>query len=269
MIARYLRSLASLFAITVALSPALLAQTFVGSDNFNTGADTEWDAYYRLNSATQGTLSFTNSRLDFSTTTSGVGNYFLIWDSDGTTSTSPVSSSFTTSWVMQVTATNLLASGALPGSSFATIGIQVYNGGSEYYAVMLGASNSGFNVRAEDDSLAFNSISVADSSDVVLRMSWNASTQILATSYSLDGTTFNSVSNFNPISDWASATTSNGFNFGLFGNSNLTTGNIVTGNVYADNFSVSAVPEPSTYAAIAGVMALGVAAWRRRRAAKS
>lgn len=262
-----LKSSVQIAALLVALVTPAVAQVFVGSDNFNTGADTEWDAYYRLNSATQGTLSFTNSRLDFSTTTSGVGNYFLIWDSDGTTSTSPVASSFTTSWVMQVTATNLLSSGALPGSSFATVGIQVYNGGSEYYALMLGASNSGFNVRSEDDSQAFNSVSTGDSSDVVLRMSWNASTQILATSYSLDGTTFNSVSNFNPISDWASATTSNGFNFGLFGNSNLTSGNIVSGSVYADNFSISAVPEPSTYAAIAGLGALGLAFWRKRRKA--
>jgi len=36
-----------------------------------------------------------------------------------------------------------------------------------------------------------------------------------------------------------------------------------------DNFSVSAIPEPSTYAAIAGAAALGLAAWQRRRSAKS
>jgi hypothetical protein len=34
-----------------------------------------------------------------------------------------------------------------------------------------------------------------------------------------------------------------------------------------DNFSLTAVPEPSTYAAIAGVLALGLAFWHRRRKA--
>ena len=35
--------------------------------------------------------------------------------------------------------------------------------------------------------------------------------------------------------------------------------------MYADNFSVSAIPEPSTYAAIAGAGVLGLALWRRRQ----
>ena len=45
-------------------------------------------------------------------------------------------------------------------------------------------------------------------------------------------------------------------------------------SMFADNFSVvagatamSAVPEPSTYAAIAGLGALGLAFWHRRRKA--
>ena len=39
-----------------------------------------------------------------------------------------------------------------------------------------------------------------------------------------------------------------------------------SGHVSLDNVSVSAIPEPSTYAAVFGATALGVAAWRRRRA---
>lgn len=38
------------------------------------------------------------------------------------------------------------------------------------------------------------------------------------------------------------------------------------GHIALDNVSVSAIPEPSTYAAIFGATALGLAAWRRRRA---
>lgn len=38
------------------------------------------------------------------------------------------------------------------------------------------------------------------------------------------------------------------------------------GAVAVDNFAVSAIPEPSTYAFIGGILALGVAFWYRRRA---
>jgi hypothetical protein len=109
----------------VALSPALLAQVFVGSDNFDTGGSPNWESAYRLNSATDGSLAFTNNRLEYTTSVNGLGtpyhaNQFRVWNSDGTASTFVVSStSFTTSWVMQLTATNTLASGALASGNFA------------------------------------------------------------------------------------------------------------------------------------------------------
>lgn len=37
-----------------------------------------------------------------------------------------------------------------------------------------------------------------------------------------------------------------------------------TPNIWVDNFTISAVPEPSTYAAITGAAVLGLAFWRRR-----
>ena len=45
----------------------------------------------------------------------------------------------------------------------------------------------------------------------------------------------------------------------------INVGSIPSG-YYADNVSLTAVPEPSAYAALAGVAALGLAIWRRRRA---
>jgi hypothetical protein len=76
------------------------------------------------------------------------------------------------------------------------------------------------------------------------------------------------VATFLPQSQWDNSNSSlavnNGFNFGVFGNSD-TPAMIGVGSVYADNFSVSAVPEPSTYAALAGLGALGLVWWRRRQ----
>ena len=56
--------------------------------------------------------------------------------------------------------------------------------------------------------------------------------------------------------------------FGLYGGANFGAGNR-NETPAIDNFSitaVSAIPEPSTYAAIAGASMLGLAMWRRRRA---
>ncbi len=265
-----------LATLLIALVTPAVAQVFVGSDNFDSGASSNWDYVYRLNSATDGSLAFTNNRLDYTTSVSGAGtpthaNEFRLWNSDGTASALVTSTSFTTSWVMQITATNMLSSGALSTGDFANIGIQVFNDANEYHALMLGSTTGGFNIRSEGNGMSPIDTGIVDSSDVVLRLSWDAGSQILAASYSLDGSSFNSVSSFNPVTGWSntSPTTdvTNGFNFGVFGTNTLTTGTIASGIVYADNFSVSAVPEPSTYAAFAGLGALGLALWHRRRKA--
>ena len=91
----------------------------------------------------------------------------------------------------------------------------------------------------------------------------------MSAGYSTDGINFNSVgTDFNPVTGWANSNPStsvdNGFNFGVFGQSNMSSG-ISVGSMHLDNFSVSAVPEPSTYAAIAGALMLGFAAWKRRK----
>ena len=249
-----------------AIALPLSAQVFVGSDDFNSGfSSAKWDAAYRLNSATQGTLDFSNNRLDFSKAATGVGNQFRLWNSDGNSASSLVTSlSYTSSWVMTMSTTNTL--GGLTGSEFATVGIQVFNDNNSYSALMLSATSSGNFIRSEGNGFTAVNTATADNTDVTLRLTWDATAQTLGAAYSLDGSSFTSVATFLPVSQWDNSTNgvANGFNFGVFGNSN-TTAAISVGSVYADNFAVSAIPEPSTYAALAGLGALGLAFWRRRR----
>lgn len=246
---------------------SLSAQTFVGSDDFDAGQTAKWDYAYRLNGATQGTFAFTNNRLDFSKPAAGAGNLFRLWDSDGTASPAVTASSFSTSWTMTMSVTNTLA--GLAGGDFATVGIQVFNDNNSYSSVMLAAVSGGYHIQAEGSGFSTVNIGTADNTDVLLRLSWDASTQALAASYSLDGSAYTAAATFLPNAQWENTGiggVSSGFNFGVFTNSN-TSGSIDFGSVYADNFSVSAVPEPSTYAALAGLGALGLVWWRRRQQA--
>lgn len=261
---RHLLLLTGLAAISVSLS----GQTFVGSDDFNSGATSKWDYSYQLNGVTQGALDFSNNRLDFTKAASGAGNFYRLWDSDGTASPSVTASSFSTSWSMTMSVTNTLA--GLTGSEFATVGVQVYNDANSYSALMLSATSTGNWVRAEGIGFTAVNSSAADNTDVWLQLTWNAGAQTLAAAYSFDNSSFTPVATFHPVTEWdnsnAGLAVSNGFNFGVFANSD-TTAAISSGSVYADNFSVSAVPEPSTYAAFAGLGALCLAFWRKRRAA--
>ena len=237
------------------------AQVFVGSDDFNSGASSKWDYVYRLNSATDGNLTFSNNRLDFSTT-AGAGNQHRLWNSDGTASPSVTASSYTTGWTMTMSATNLMNLGP---SEFAAIGFEVYNDSNAYFALMLNSNNGILTARAEGSNFTTTSSVLGSSTDVLLRMSWDATAHTLAAAYSLDGNSYTSVATFNP-SVWTNTPypTSNGFNFDVFGNTNYASA-IAVGSMYADNFSLTAVPEPSTYAAFAGLGALGLAFWRRRQ----
>ena len=240
------------------------AQLFVGSDNFDSGADTAWAYAFRLPGGVSGNgqMTFSNQRLDFSKN-AGAGSYFLGWDGDGAGTNSRTLASFTTSWVADLTVTNTLA--GLSSGEFTTVGFQIAGNNFQYSSIMLGANSGGYIVRAEGSGFSAVNVSTVDSSDVQLRLSWDAGTQALSTFYRFDSGAYTALATFNPVSNWTSGATASGFYFDVFGNSNLASA-ISVGSVYADNFSVSAIPEPSTYAALAGAAALGLAVWRRRRA---
>lgn len=112
--------------------------------------------------------------------------------------------------------------------------------------------------------------------DVALRIDYNSTTMVFSTY-------FNNGSGFQPLASYGvNGSGGNyqptGWNLGSaapfmvqimgVGQAGASGGfSISEGTVYADNFSVSAIPEPSTYAAMFGVLAVGFAAWRRRRTA--
>lgn len=115
------------------------------------------------------------------------------------------------------------------------------------------------------------SITAATFTSVML--SYDAGTKLLTASFDADttnGTTYTAMpsQSVNVNTLWGMSGT-DAFSLYLFGNSGWDEAGpdispaIALGGATFDN--LSAIPEPSTYAAIAGVLALGLAAWRRRR----
>lgn len=257
-----------LLALAVAglLTSSASAQLFVGSDDFsNAGVtDAKWAYFFRF-SGTNGLMDYSAGRLDF-TKGAGAGSFVLGWDGDPTSpgaNPSKTSASYSTSWVADVVVTNTLT--GVGGSDFAVMGLEVAGASAQYSGIMLSANSSGYTFRAEGTGFTPVNVAAADSTDVHLRLTWDANSQLLNSYYSFDGSSYTSLATYNPTSEWLASSATGGFNFEVFGNSNIA-GNITTGSMYASSFSVSAVPEPSTYAAFAGLGALGLAMWRRRQA---
>ena len=253
-------------ALAGLLASTASAQVFVGSDDFSSPAatDNKWAYAFRF-SGSNGLLDYSAGRLDF-TKAAGAGSYVLGWDGEPSTpgaNPSKTSASFSTSWVADITVTNTLS--GLTGGDFAVFGLEVAGTGAQYSGILLSANSAGYTFRAEGSGFTPVNVGTADSTDVHLRLAWDAGTQALNSYYSLDGSNYTSLATYSPITEWTAGAATGGFNFEVFGNSNIA-GAISAGSIYADNFSVSAIPEPSTYAAFAGLGALGLAFWRRRQA---
>jgi hypothetical protein len=249
-------------ALAGLLASSASAQVFVGSDDFSSGS-AQWSYNFRIagSGTSNGDLTFSGTQLDFSKG-AGAGSQYRGWDGDGAGSASRTSDSLTTSWIADLTVTNTTA--GLAGGEYMSLGFEVAGSGGQYSAIMLSATSVGSFLRAEGIGFSAVEVATGDTTAVNLRLAWDAGTQILNSYYSFDGTNYNSLAAFTPVTQWTGGSAAGGFFFEVFGNSNAA-GAISAGSAFADNFAVSAIPEPSTYAAFAGLGALGLAFWRRRQ----
>lgn len=244
----------------------------------------------------------TNQRMEFTTTsTTGFNRGFLGWVSPTTSVNGAPNGTnlgiggtglssgapYTSNWTSTVSVTNNLT--AL-STGFSYTGFEIYmtnasnTGSNAYYGIAVntapgatwivpewGRWNQALNAGAGDFDRTTNFIATADSTDVLLRLSFDATTKVLTTDYSNDGgATFLAAAAFDL--DGAQAGISSpggpdGFGLEFYASVNNIGTAVTSGQMSFDNFSVSAIPEPSTYAACAGLGALGLALWRRRRAA--
>ncbi|MSU65991.1 MAG: PEP-CTERM sorting domain-containing protein [Opitutus sp.] len=109
-------------------------------------------------------------------------------------------------------------------------------------------------------------------SGVVLRMDFNGTSKIMTGYFSFDsGASFTSAGTFNLASTQAgiAAIADNAMGLELLGLASSIGVAVTSGQIFFDNLSVTAIPEPMSYAAIFGAGAFGFAIWRRRWAKSS
>ncbi len=287
---------ATLVAVLVGFVASARAQTFLGSDNFNDnsltvqGSNPQAPGQYRgsfpnsTGSNTTGAWTEINQRLEYTnSSTTGFNGGTLLWVSPSTSNNAVGGAGLSTgnpyqsNWTATITVTNLLTAPA-SGNTFA--GFEIYSltsapASNAFYGVYL-TTYSGIGGRIAAQWGKYNSTTmdfdrfttftnVGDTTDVTLKMDFNASTKVLTTSYSFDsGASYAVAGSFDldGAEVGLQAPFNNGLGLEVIANS-FNAGAIGAGQIFFDNLQV--IPEPSTTAALAGVAALGLVAWRRRR----
>ena len=274
------------------------AQVFVGTDNFNdntltaqivnnvTVNPTQAPGQWRNNSPASGAFTETNQRMEFTNATTTGTNYgALYWITPSSSITgvggAGLSSGapYTSSWSAQVAITNTTA----PAAGYTLAGMEFYSiqnptGNNAYYGIYLSNSQANGNRLmiewglwngTSDYTRTPSFLNIGDNTDVTVRATFDGTSKLLSFDYATDGATFLSTGvsyDLDGAQAGITAPLNNGMGLALVGFSNGGAGAIAAGDMYYDNLSVSAIPEPSTYAALAGLGALGLAFWRRRQA---
>lgn len=253
---------------------------YLGSNDFSTDNIGGLGSYSI--STNLGTFAVDEGRLEYSSSLSDTSRALIM--------NNTANSSYTEDWTASLTVSSLAA----PTSGYTLIGLQVFAVSADYgfFNVMAYRNSSGQqgilfekgrNTDGTSNGYTFVSYIANETnfSDVLLRMSHNSTSKDITLGYSLDGgATYVDNTFFNPntafsgtygddvhAGSWYSTPT-NGYSFRILG---VNTGtDVLDGNsLFADSFSVTAgataIPEPSTYAAFAGLGALGLACWRRRQ----
>ena len=277
------------FAACLASASSIQAQTVLSDFS----SDTNWGTPATLVGDT-GTFQISSGAGNYYTNGAPTDGQFSYMRYTGTTL------SYGTSWSIRVDV-NYAAPGGIftsgsqqfinlglmvtPGS--ATVGVSgdtpTFNGflvSSNLFSTTSNTYNRGFQTSifsngsaADGTEGGYSVVNSATATSTAVLLSYDAGTHLLTASFDGDtsnGYTYASLSSqsVNVNSTW-SMSGADTFSLYLFGNSDWdeagpdVSPTIDLGEARFDN--LSAIPEPSTYAAIAGALALGLAAWRRRQ----
>jgi hypothetical protein len=283
--------LVALVAILFGLTATASFAQFVGSETFSSSLGSNWGAvsYTDVGGFVSKDLSAGSGFLNWVATTNAAANVsnggvaFLSWIAN--------TGSYTSDWSVTLTVHNDWDRSAPSGQVDIGLILANLNDSNDYVKVVLKQATMGPPVNLvhsgvhENGSLVGSPANSASSTigiDGTIGISYSNADKVISTFYDFGGGwTLLGRFGTNGSGGTSNATWDMGgspaFGVGIMADAIISNGPFATnsitlnlGDVYADSFALSstpitAVPEPSTYAALFGVAALGFVAWRRRR----